>query len=75
MSERQRLIHPIDVLWWALAILWIATLGLALSGFLFTQPRLYLYAKRFLLITIAVSMLPLVAAMVGVVIERIRGNR
>lgn len=67
--------HPIRVVQFAAALSLIATWVLATSGFALGQPRLYTWAGRMLIATLVVALMPLSAFLVGVVIERIRGDR
>jgi hypothetical protein len=73
MSEK-RLIHPEHVIKLTGVILLAGTYGFALCGFFFAQPRLYDWAKRLLLATVIVSLIPLAASVVGIAIERTRGK-
>jgi hypothetical protein len=48
---------------------------LAASGFALGRPRLYTWAGRMRIATLVMALMPLLAFLVGVVIERIRGDR
>jgi hypothetical protein len=67
--------YPIRVVQFAAALSLIATWVLAASGFALGRPRLYTWSGRMLIATLVVALIPLVAFLVGVVIERIRGDR
>lgn len=73
--SKKRLIHPINVIGAVAIILVTSTWTLALLGFVLGRPSLYAWAVRILILTAAVSMTPLIASLVGITIERVRGDR
>lgn len=66
--------YPINVIRFVVVVLLIATYGLAFLGFSFAEPRLYAWAKRICIATLAVSLTPLLTFLVGEVVDRVRGD-
>ncbi len=71
---RKRL-HPIHVLKFVLVVLLLTTWALGLIGFFTENSRLIAWAGYTFVVTFAVASTPMLFFVVGLVIEKFRGDR
>jgi hypothetical protein len=74
MTGRRRL-HPERVFMVLILVSGLTTYALFGIGFFLDQPNIYRWAWSALAITLLIGFIPLVAALIGVAIDKLRGDR